>query len=115
MQGDKELRGWKSAGGICFPLPFVCHCSRASREKIEVGTRRYSAPCMLQESPSLPIVLMCLVEEVDPREWKSVFFGAREVEEGPWIGFAQGMGGRGGGKRIERGMKVGGLWEGVCL
>lgn len=32
------------------------------RDQCEVGTRRYSAPCMLQESPSLPIVLMCLVE-----------------------------------------------------
>lgn len=29
--------------------------------------RGYSAPCMLQESPSLPIVLMCLVERRSPR------------------------------------------------
>ena len=70
---------------------------------------------MLQESPSLPIVLMCLVEEVDPREWKSVFFwgeggGGRTLDR-----ICARDGGEGGGKRIERGMKVGGLWEGVCL
>lgn len=89
MQGDKELRGWKSAGVICFPLPFRLSLQSGERRKIEVGTRRYSAPCMLQESPSLPIVLMCLVEEVDPREWKRVFFRVsfwgEEVEEGPWL------------------------------
>lgn len=34
---------------------------------MEEASRRYSAPCMLQESPSLPIVLMCLVERRSPR------------------------------------------------
>ena len=39
----------------------------AGRFRIEEAPQRYSAPCMLQESPSVSIVLMCLVERRSPR------------------------------------------------
>lgn len=65
MQGDKELEGWQN-------LPFVCQCSKlVAGDGYEFG-RGYSAPCMLQESPRLPIVLMCLVERRSPRMGKVV-------------------------------------------
>lgn len=79
MQGDKELEGLK----ISLRLSLQLQCVAGSAVK----GRRYCAPCMLQESPSLSIVLMCLVERRSPRMeerwdpgWDWAQGGGREVE-----------------------------------
>lgn len=84
MQGDKELEGWKKS-----PLRLSLQGPVGSRRsELREAPRRYSAPCMLQESPSLQIVLMCLVERRFPENGRGL---------GPWNDLAQG----GGGRRVE--------------
>lgn len=64
MQGDKELER------LLSPFRLLQLWGRklvAGKFRIEEAPRRYSAPCMLQESPSVQIVLMCLMERRSPR------------------------------------------------
>lgn len=82
MQGDKGLEGLKMSLRLSMQLQCVAGSA--------VKGRRYCAPCMLQESPSLPIVLMC-VERRSPR---------MEERLGPW-NCAQG----GGGERVVEGRR----------
>lgn len=63
MQGDKELERLLSP----FRLLQLWGCKLVAGVFRIKAPRRYSAPCMLQESPSVQIVLMCLMERRSPR------------------------------------------------